>query len=40
MADKDCPGDLSPDNRGKNFERYAARAGARDSEEGCDFGPF
>jgi hypothetical protein len=29
MADKDCPGDLSPDNRGKNFERYAARARAR-----------
>jgi hypothetical protein len=41
MADKDCPGDLPPGDRGKNFERYAARVDVRDGEEeGCRFGPF
>ena len=41
MADGDCPGDLLPGDRGKNFEKYVARADARDQQEdGCRPGPF
>jgi len=40
MVDEDCPGDLPLGDRGKNFEKYASRAAARDAEEDGCLGPF
>lgn len=39
MADKDCPGDLPPGDRGKNFEVFFVRAVKRE-EDDCPQGPF
>lgn len=39
MADKDCPGDLPPGDRGKNFEVFFARAIGRERDD-CPLGPF
>jgi hypothetical protein len=39
MADKDCPGDLPPGDRGGNFGAFFVRAIERENDD-CPQGPF